>query len=326
LWGLSAEKTISTGDKSVAITMARQFAQVQVNATVSDGVIKAISNVQVKGGKQFTAFNPWSGTGTLADLTQTVSWPTISTGGAATIYGNLRLVYPVPASPVEISVGSLTINHGTDQVFSNLTAKFARTLVAGMKYTLTIAIRKLGDCGTGGDADYQMIGNNVYLTHEYGTGSNKRCWMVQNSMEGTPSSIGYGLDASGVPQDAPYSAEHIGKVNGYYYAKEQKTGACPTGWHIPSVQEATVLVDVTHYSVSSPPFYKWWYGSGGIDNGTFAGRGVNGGLYWYEWGEYGYWWNAQNHILLAHTSNVFGPDSNPTMEPAFHSVRCVQDV
>jgi uncharacterized protein (TIGR02145 family) len=329
LWGLSAEKTISSEDKSVGIDMARQFAQVQVNATVSAGVIKAIGKVQVKGGKQLTTFNPWNGTGVVADSTQTVSWPTISSGGEATIYGNARTVYPVAASPVEISIGSITVNDGTDKVFTNQTAKFTRTLVAGMKYTLTITIRQL-TCGTGGNAGYQLIGDNMYLTHEYGySTSNMRCWMVQNSMEGTPSAIGFGLDENGDPvPNNEINSSYLpfrGQVNGYYYSSDQKTSACPSGWRVPSTSDLSLIsatnpANSYYYQPTQPT--QWWYGGSGVANNAFAG--LRNGL-WSNFNSEGYWWLTNDRALYASTSSSYLGYSDGDTDPLF-SVRCIRNL
>jgi hypothetical protein len=319
LWGLSAEKTISTEDNSVNIVLARQFAQVQVDATTGNGVIKAISNVQINGGKRLNTFNPWNGSATLSNVAQAVSWPAIPSGGAATIYGNARTVYPVSTAPVEISIGSITINGGsTDKVFSNYTAHFDRTLVAGTKYTLTINVRRMS-CGTDGVAGYQMIGSRLYQTHEFGTGVDRRCWMVQNSMEGTPSSIAYGMDANGNPygsvQDDGMGS--TGKVNGYYYTQAQASGACPTGWHVPTYAEAEVIIEI--YSTSSPLWVFWSDGNYSINAGFKASNDK-----WTAYGVYTYWWVQTARTCLSN----FPPEvvTSSAFTTYWCPVRCVQNI
>jgi uncharacterized protein (TIGR02145 family) len=179
-------------------------------------------------------------------------------------------------------------------------------------------------CGKGGNAISVRIGNNDYLTHVYGT----KCWMAQNSMEGTSySSIAFGRNAYGNPfgNFYPGDADYSGESNGYYYTWSQANtanNACPNGWRLPTDTEINGLISAANLDKTG--IGKWWCGAYGESSGAFAGcYNPDGNGYWYDWGTRGLWWGAVNNRRFTGTASTLG-DVN-THGTAWFSVRCVQN-
>lgn len=163
------------------------------------------------------------------------------------------------------------------------------------------------------DAKLLRIGNNDYLTCRYGT----NCWMVQNSKEGTPSGMSH-------------PAEH-GSVGAYYhytYSNLILQNPCPTGWHIPTNDEAERMIA---YAKTAPNgIGRFWWGPLGLANHAFEGAYPNYG----GWLTKGYWainpagipGNNGGAAISSSITNLYTPQEQGNMDnQTFMSVRCVRD-
>jgi uncharacterized protein (TIGR02145 family) len=168
---------------------------------------------------------------------------------------------------------------------------------------VTVTIKGVA-CGIGGNAVSQRIGNNDYLTHQYGD----KCWMVQNSKENPTYAYA-----------TRYSSNN-NAVNGNYYTWQNAAYGCPEGWHLPTDAEITDLVNRVNTGDAS--IIKWWTTSG---NGAFAGRHNIALDAWNGWGSDGYWWGLQVVSGRYFSSNVNGMYGIQTNIYNDLSVRCVQD-
>jgi hypothetical protein len=176
-------------------------------------------------------------------------------------------------------------------------------------------------CGTDGNAIALPVGQNLYLTHMY----YGKCWMVENSREGNYSSVGFGLDASGNPLNQNYfnttgtsiTTGH-GVTNGYYYAPDQAASACPSGWRLPTLAEATELVGLYNQANIN----KWWLD---VDYGAFAGNYdvVSYDGSWWAGNQRGYWWYDTYKAFSAGSGSVI--IQNETYTAHWMSVRCVME-
>jgi uncharacterized protein (TIGR02145 family) len=189
---------------------------------------------------------------------------------------------------------------------------------------LTITIKDCACCGNNGDAAPQQIGNNDYLTHVYMTGGSTgnvaRCWMVENSREGTPTYTTYTNKTPG--------------ERGYYYKWPVAKTACPNGWSMPTKAEFEMLKGVlskmnNNVVLENPR--RYWNQAEQIA-GFVKTYNVSDILGMY-WGSTGYWWSSTDaggnsyHYLYTypHTnSNNINTASALGTEYGF-SVRCVQD-
>ncbi|MDR1273708.1 MAG: hypothetical protein LBK12_04085 [Odoribacteraceae bacterium] len=181
--------------------------------------------------------------------------------------------------------------------------------------TLTDPTGRMGDvsviikgaaCGTEGNAVSIRIGNNDYLTHMYDT----KCWMVQNSKEGSSSATRYNNNSA--------------QVNGYYYTYSQASvnNACPNGWRLPTYDEIDVVITAAindEYGIG-----RWWWGNDGINNDAFAGYYFNGlpSPEWRNWNASGSWWVVGNNAYLY---GLQGSLAKYTGGVGYNSVRCVHD-
>jgi uncharacterized protein (TIGR02145 family) len=213
----------------------------------------------------------------------------------------------------------LSKNGGVTLILTDPTNRAADVLVSIYKI----------DCGKNGIPVRQQIGNNHYLTYAYGS----KCWMVENSKEGTYSGGAYGYGASGSTVGTiTYNAAASGEVCGYYYTRAQAVGvvnACPTGWHIFTLAEATELT--TAVNNDSSGVGKWW---------TKASSGALAGYYypianpvmpeqWRNFGIHGTWW-GDGDFTLHHTADIRNDVFTETMQSSrftyyWFSVRCVQN-
>ncbi|MFV0327430.1 MAG: FISUMP domain-containing protein [Bacteroides xylanisolvens] len=192
-------------------------------------------------------------------------------------------------------------------------------------------------CGIADVPMVNTIGSNVYKTHRYPTGVSDamECWMVENSMEGTGMSKGYGLDWAGaaigiIPSYA--SPEARGQVNGCYYTWEQRNNACPTGWSVPTPDQWLAL----HRELRLKPS-RWWGGPLAEANNVFAGRALknntNNVIGWNGWMgsdlEGSYWWESlrRKYNYTTRGSNSFTQSNElTTLDYQYWlSVRCVKN-
>ena len=121
-----------------------------------------------------------------------------------------------------------------------------------------------------------------------------------------------------------------------WYAVDDSRGLCPSGWHVPTDGEWTVMTD--HLGGSSvaggyiKTAYGWYNGGNGTNSSGFSGlpggsRYDNG--YFYLAGLYGYWWSSSPFGSLAWFRGL-----NDYSEDVYRgyvdlrfgfSVRCVRD-
>jgi hypothetical protein len=162
------------------------------------------------------------------------------------------------------------------------------------------------NCGINGVAVKRQVGANDYLTHMYGD----KCWMVQNSREGTPSATYWGTLSD--------------RVNGYYYDFANKETQCAGNWRLPTQAEAEEMVLIAR--TDPERLGKWWYGEMGVEHGAFAGYHDTA---WQYWGSYGRWWVITESYRFIRgskdgTGEKFVVTSAGTNMSTFrHSVRCV---
>jgi uncharacterized protein (TIGR02145 family) len=174
---------------------------------------------------------------------------------------------------------------------------------AGLVDNVTVTIKCM-TCGGGGTAVSLPIGKKAggYLTHVYGG----KCWMVQNSEEGTE----YKATYHGSPD----------RANGYYYSWAQANtpdNACPTGWHVPSRAEADdlkvfVLADKTNTG-------RWWTSA---TYGAFAGFCYAEGQPGDRWNTSANWWSSEAYWIFRSYSGIMDWTNE---SPRAMSVRCVYD-
>lgn len=188
-------------------------------------------------------------------------------------------------------------------------------------------------CGAEGTAAPLKIGNNTYMTHRYGT----KCWMVENSREGTANAVNFGGAITGTTWNngSTYSP---GTNNGqYYYGDSNRNTACPTGWHLPTAAEAANLVSAVTTDISQNNGTKgaqWWAGSSvlGLNSNSATAALTGGALYynsggisyrWLYWSQRGLWWIDGGTNIIGTSSQLTTQSGNSSM--AFFPIRCVQN-
>lgn len=187
-------------------------------------------------------------------------------------------------------------------------------------------------CGIGGVAVPLKIGNNTYLTHMYGD----KCWMVENSREGTPYAYNYEGAITGASTSSAYvTYRPTGSPAQYYYSSITAYQACPAGWHLATATEAGNLRTIVNTAISQNDATKgaqYWAGPTVIGyQSNSASAALTGGAfnssptyYWRDWSYKGYWWIAQNNAIVGTNANLGAPTTS-YHTVAFLPVRCVQD-
>ena len=113
-------------------------------------------------------------------------------------------------------------------------------------------------------------------------------------------------------------------------------GLCPTGWHVPTDGEWTVLTDfLGGSSVAGNEMkttYGWYGGGNGTNSSGFSGlpggdRFTNGNFYYA--GSSGSWWSSSPSGSYAWyrylSSDLPGVDRNDFSRRSGFSVRCLRD-
>ena len=134
--------------------------------------------------------------------------------------------------------------------------------------------------------------------------------------------------------DPAQSLNEYGRLYNWY-AVDDARGLCPSGWHVPTDGEWTVLTDhLGGVSIAGGPMktdYGWHNGGNGTNSSGFSGlpggiRNSSGNFQFA--GNYGYWWssspsgsNAWYRFLLV---NEYVGRFNFNLQNGF-SVRCVRD-
>ena len=135
--------------------------------------------------------------------------------------------------------------------------------------------------------------------------------------------------------DPAQSLEEYGRLYNWY-AVDDARGLCPSGWHVPTDGEWTVMTDeLGGESIAGGQMkttYGWYNGGHGTNSSGFSG--LPGGFrvssgFFFSAGVYGYWWSSSPvgsyawvRYLLNDVENV-GRDLN-NLRLGF-SVRCVRD-
>ena len=149
---------------------------------------------------------------------------------------------------------------------------------------------------------YYTNGTNTYKTREFPTSSSggNMLWMVQNSLEGTP------------------TAQSIG--SGHYYKNSNAEGACITPWRLPTYDEMTrlagyILSNGASEWVSSTDItgmwldFRWDYDLSSYN--AWIGQGTN---VFYQMYSYNPW------VVTTFLSNAVG------ITQMAYPVRCVRDI
>ena len=152
---------------------------------------------------------------------------------------------------------------------------------------------------------------------------------------GEGSSTCYNFSPDGDACDEAWSLNEYGRLYNWH-AVDDARGLCPSGWHVPTDGEWTVMTD--HLGGSSiaggqmKTDYGWNNGGNGTNSSGFSGlpggfRDLNGGFDFA--GYYGSWWSsspdgsyAWSRYLNTNYEDVYRNNSNPQ---AGFSVRCVRD-
>jgi uncharacterized protein (TIGR02145 family) len=189
-------------------------------------------------------------------------------------------------------------------------------------------------CGLDAIAYGKTIGSNSYGTHAYGTGADQRCWMVENSMEGTYSGRAFGRDANRnrIGSLGSNFVNFDNNENGYYYTYTQAmadNNACPTGWRLFTTAEASTLAITANTPGLKATVGKWWTLKA---NNALAGgfyTSVNPGYpnLWGEWGTFGFWWGSELDMNYNGNTNSVNATAIYKINEAWYwfTVRCVQD-
>ena len=220
-----------------------------------------------------------------------------------------------------------------------------------------------GDCGAeestwqcGEPLDYQGYD---YVTVQIG----EQCWFVENlrsenyeNGDAIPSNVSdsewssttsgavalYGEDAgcqSNSPDiDACDPAQSLNEYGRLYnwYAVDDSRGLCPSGWHVPTDEEWTVMTDhLGGESISGGQMkttYGWFGGGNGMNLAGFSG--LPGG-YRYSSGYFGFsgfggnWWSSSPDVFGAWGRGLNYSDeavSRNNYNPLYgFSVRCIKD-
>ena len=220
-----------------------------------------------------------------------------------------------------------------------------------------------GDCGAeesswqcGDPLEHQGYD---YVTVEIG----EQCWFSENlrsesyeNGDAIPSSVSdsewssttsgavalYGEDA-GCQSNSPNvdACDPIQSLNEYgrlynWYAVDDSRGLCPSGWHVPTDEEWTVMTDhLGGESTSGSQMkttYGWFGGGNGMNSAGFSG--LPGG-YRFSSGYFGFsgfggnWWSSSPDVSVAWGRGLDYYDeaiSRNTYNPLYgFSVRCIKD-
>ena len=150
-----------------------------------------------------------------------------------------------------------------------------------------------------------LIGKNIYRTYEFPSGSNNssQIWMIQNSLEGSPSwdSVGYGA----------------------FYDIDSKFTACPEPWRLPSRADLAGLIRINNI-----PVLDIWLSDNAPSQVVLGNR-----VFTDQSGYFRGWWSLLNDVdaIVVAANTPFG-DYFLSHEAAYdpegdvgYFVRCVRD-
>ena len=178
-----------------------------------------------------------------------------------------------------------------------------------------------GDAIPAGLSDSEWVNTSSGAVAVYGEG-NSSC--SNNSPDG---------DAC----DEAWSLSEYGRLyNGY--AVDDARGLCPSGWHVPTDAEWTVMTDHLDGASVAGGQMKTTYGWNNGGNGTNASgfSGLPGGLFHVESGSflfagnYGYWWSSSSYVygswIRSLRNDYEGVHRWDSSSRYGLSVRCIQDL
>lgn len=196
---------------------------------------------------------------------------------------------------------------------------------------VSVTIHPTG-CGIEGQAGMLYVGTSKYKTHKYGS----KCWMVENYRATSPiPDAYYYLDRNISTTDRSGKYPDWNNNQYYYNYVSSLTKACPTGWHLPTVDEAGELSQLVLADLKSgaPTLAKYWAGTSGNGyNSSSITASLTGGAFftggttwvWDKWSTEGYWWLDGGKNLKGTESTLYiDPTSRRTN--SLLSIRCVQD-
>ena len=138
LWGESAAIPISSGSNDILISMKHLFSKVQIEATSSAGNINSL-DVTMRGYTADLALED----GTLtANTDSAMLFAGFTPLGTASVSAPPRIVYTAGSNPTVVDVSSVDIGGTT---YNYLTTTFAKQLLKGYEYNLTIRFGKASD-------------------------------------------------------------------------------------------------------------------------------------------------------------------------------------
>ncbi|MFN5213118.1 MAG: fibrobacter succinogenes major paralogous domain-containing protein, partial [Bacteroidota bacterium] len=113
-------------------------------------------------------------------------------------------------------------------------------------------------------------------------------------------------------------------------------GLCPTGWHVPSDAEWTILENYlgSEAGTKLKASYGWYEGGNGTNSSGFSG--LPGGSRYYDFGYfvdvgfYGYWWSSTESSTTDAWFRFLYYTSGGAFRASFNkqdgfSVRCLRD-
>lgn len=124
-----------------------------------------------------------------------------------------------------------------------------------------------------------------------------------------------------------------------WHAVDDVRGLCPSGWHVPTIGEWTVMTEHLGGESSAgdqlKSTYGWWIGGNGSNSSGFAGLpgGFRNNLGWFSAsGANGHWWSSTLNFgttpaygELSSTNDNFSSDGLQHSSNHGLSVRCIQD-
>ena len=155
---------------------------------------------------------------------------------------------------------------------------------------------------------------------------------------GEGSTLCFNNSPDGDACDEAWSLNEYGRLYNWYAVVDVR-GLCPSGWHVPTDGEWTVLTDhLGGTSVAGAQMktdYGWYEGGNGTNSSGFSG--LPGGDRYYDAGDgyfpnagmHGRWWSSSPNGSFAYYRNIYsGWDAcvrTHDLPRTGHSVRCIQD-
>jgi uncharacterized protein (TIGR02145 family) len=177
--------------------------------------------------------------------------------------------------------------------------------------------------GGGGGCPNAVVGNGIltcggqtYKTVQIGD----QIWMAEN--------LNYNASGSKCYNNNSTNCNIYGRL----YNWTQATSACPSGWHLPSDDEWTMLTDYVGSSTAGTKLKAtngWNSNGNGTDDYGFSALpgGSGDSYYFYEVGDYGSWWSStENTASRAWYRDLgYGVGRYSNDKSHLYSVRCVKD-